>query len=132
MIRFCVGSCVIQKIASHFQRLGVDFDEKGLIPKSPYGWTGDLISGDIVDGPEVLKKLSKSLDTRFKQEYEDIYKWTEDTNTSGPDVFEQARKTFTSELKKIIKNKPTVREVIKVWEIHFLNRLIRLHTKYKK
>ena len=68
----------------------------------------------------------------FKQEYEDIYKWTEDTNTSGPDVFEQARKTFTSELKKIIKNKPTVREVIKVWEIHFLNRLIRLHTKYKK
>ena len=125
------ASPIMRKIASHFQRIGVEFDDKGLFPKSPYGWTGELAPADVIDGPDKLEELSKSLDKRFKEEYKDIYKWTEDTTTSGADVFKQARKTFTSELKKIIKNKPTVREVIKVWEIHFLNRLIRLHTKYK-
>ena len=119
---------VMVKIATELQRIGVEFNKGSLIPKSVYTWIGNYKLGDEITTEEQWNVLQTSLDARFKKEYPDQYTWTTE---GGAKLFHIAREGFSRKAVElyspISEKKPTVRQIVELWNKFFLNKLLRLY-----
>jgi hypothetical protein len=121
---------VMVKIAAELQRIGVEFDKGSLIPKSVYTWIGNYKLGDEITTEEQFITLNASLDARFEEEYPDQYQWTKPSG-GGAKLFHIAREGFSRKAVElyspISEKKPTVRQIVELWNKFFLNKLLRLY-----